>query len=183
MVTRALLDALGSDPKSPRPRQQGRMSDSRPATMTREDPGALTDKPGFRSVSAKSEPEVRAEGNNLIAAPRQGSRPRAPTRRTVARIGRMRRDSSKFARMFRRRAPGPQSNGWRAGTRWRRPGHWRGPSSVDRSPGRPQPPRRAKVRLQRRASLQKDSRRRRKTARETSSGDYTARGPRAEPTL
>ena len=87
MMARALREALGSGPNSTRLRQEGRMLGSRSnrlslqpsrlVTITREGSGAFMNGPVFLSVTANSEPLVRVEGDNLIAAPRQSSRPGA----------------------------------------------------------------------------------------------------------
>ena len=46
-------------------------------TAAHEGRGALMAEAVFLSVTDKSEPEVRFDGNNLIVAPHQGSRPEA----------------------------------------------------------------------------------------------------------
>ena len=47
------------------------------SVISHEGPGATIEVPVFLGATAKSEPNVRVSGNNLIAAPRRASRPRA----------------------------------------------------------------------------------------------------------
>ena len=86
MATRALQEALGSDPNSTSPHQQGRMPGSRnnklslqpsqPASIIHESPGEFMDDAVFMSVTARTEPKVRVQGNNLIVAPLPEGQPR-----------------------------------------------------------------------------------------------------------